>query len=140
MSKILLDSSFIIALFRKNDPNHEIAKKNLEVLDNDCYITNSLLSEIITVIMMRTKDIELTKKIFQYIKDNFKVIIETSIPNYDDGVFSLFKKYNSSTYNASYIDCSCILVYMNFNLDYVVSIDKFYEEFDEIQLLELKSD
>lgn len=139
MDKILLDSSFVIALFRKNDSNHEIAKKNLDVLENDCYLTNSLLSEIITVIMMRTKDIELTKKIFQFIKDNFKIIIETTIPNYDDEVFSFFKKFNNSTYKASYTDCSCILVYMNFNLDYIVSFDKFFEKYDGIRLLELKT-
>ena len=44
MKKILLDSSFIIAIFRKNDPLHQRAIENREILQNECYVSNGIIS------------------------------------------------------------------------------------------------
>ena len=48
-----------------------------------------------------------------------------------------FKKYNADTYKASYVDCSSVVIAKQFNLDYVVSLDKFFEKFEEITLFKL---
>ena len=49
--KIFVDSSFLIALVNENDSLHE---KSLEYIDliekNDCYISNLVINEVITVI------------------------------------------------------------------------------------------
>ena len=59
MSKLFIDVNFIIALFKDFDTNHERAVSNKEILvENDCYISNGVLNEIITILMMRTKNIE----------------------------------------------------------------------------------
>ena len=50
MSKLLIDSSFIIALFRRNDGLHQKAIKNKDILNNDCYITDGILAEVMTII------------------------------------------------------------------------------------------
>lgn len=51
MMKIFVDTSFIISLFRKNDSNHELTKKYAYLIDeNECYITNAILTEIIMVL------------------------------------------------------------------------------------------
>lgn len=86
---------------------------------------------------MRTKSIELTKKAYYFLVDNFTIINELSIERYSDQVFSIFKKYNADTYKASYVDCSSVVIAKQFNLDYVVSLDKFFEKFEEITLFKL---
>ena len=46
-------------------------------------------------------------------------------------------KYNKNSYKASFIDCSSVIIANNYNLDYVVSLDKFFRKFDEINCLNL---
>lgn len=138
MVKLFIDTSFIIPIFKRNDTNREIIKKNKNILlENECFISNGVFQEVITVLMMRTKDIELTKKAFYFLVDNFTILNEQDIERYNDRVFSIFKKYNATTYKASYVDCSSVVISKQFNLDYVVSLDKFFEKFEEISILEL---
>ena len=138
MAKLFIDTSFIIPIFKRNDTNREIVQKNKNILlENECFISNGVLQEIITVIMKKTKNIELTKKAYYFLVDNFTILNEQDIEKYNDRVFSIFKKYNVNTYKASYIDCSNVVIAKQFNLDYVVSLDKFFEKFEEISLLEL---
>lgn len=87
--------------------------------------------------MKKTKSIEHTKKAYYFLMDNFTIINEFDIERYNDRVFSVFKKYNVSTYKASYIDCSSVVIAKQFDLDYVVSLDNFFEKFKEIKLFEL---
>ena len=138
MAKLFIDTSFIIPIFKRNDTNREIVQKNKNILlENDCFISNGVLQEIITVIMKKTKNIELTKKAYYFLVDNFTILNEQDIEKCNDRVFSIFKKYNVNTYKAIYIDCSSVVIAKQFNLDYVVSLDKFFEKFEEITLLEL---
>ena len=138
MVKLFIDTSFIIPIFKRNDTNREILQKNKNIiLENDCFISNGVLQEVITVIMKKTKNIELTKKAYYFLVDNFTILNEQDIERYNDRVFSIFKKYNVNTYKSSYIDCSSVVIAKQFNLDYVVSLDKFFEKFEEISLLEL---
>ncbi|WP_405296175.1 PIN domain-containing protein [Methanobrevibacter sp.] len=138
MKKILLDSSFIIAIFRKNDPLHQRAIENKEVLDNDCYISNGIVSEVITILGQKTKDISLVRLAYNYMKDNFTIINESEINMYNDNVFAIFEKYNKNKFKLGFIDCSEVVIYENCNLDYVVSFDGEFKLFDEIKLLDLK--
>ena len=138
MAKLFIDTSFIIPIFKRNDTNREIVQKNKNILlENECFISNGVLQEVITVIMKKTKNMELTKKAYYFLVDNFTILNEQDIEKYNDRVFSIFKKYNVNTYKASYIDCSSVVIAKQFNLDYVISLDKFFEKFEEISLLEL---
>ena len=138
MKKILLDSSFIIAIFRKNDPLHQRAIENKEVLDNDCYISNEIVSEVITILGQKTKDIALVRLAYNYMKDNFTIIDESSINMYNDNVFAIFEKYNKNKFKLGFIDCSEVFIYEYYNLGYVASFDGEFKLFDEIKLLDLK--
>ena len=86
--------------------------------------------------MMRTKNIELTKKAYRFLNDNFTIINEYDIEIFNDKVFSLFKKYNKSNYKLSFIDCSIVIIFKHYKLDSVVSFDKRFKLFDEIKLYE----
>jgi predicted nucleic acid-binding protein len=136
--KILLDSSFIIAIFRKNDPLHQSAIKNKEILDNECYISNGIISEVITILSQKTKDIALVKLAYNYMKDNFTIIDESDINMYNDNVFAIFEKYNKDKFRLGFIDCSQVVIYEHYGLDYVVSLDGEFELFEEVNLFELK--
>ena len=136
--KILLDSSFIIAIFRKNDPLHQRAIENKEILDNDCYISNGIVSEVITILGQKTKDIALVRLVYNYMKDNFTIINESDINMYSDNVFAIFVKYNKNKFKLGFIDCSEVVIYEYYNLDYVASFDEEFKLFDEIILMELK--
>ena len=135
--KILLDSSVIIAIFRKNDPLHQRAIENKEILDNDCYISNGIVSEVITILGQKTKDIGLVKLAYNYMKDNFTIINESDINMYNDNVFAIFEKYNKNKFKLGFIDCSEVVIYEYYNLDYVASFDDEFKLFDEINLMDL---
>ena len=136
--KILLDSSFIIAIFRKNDPLHKRAIKNKEILENDCYISNGILSEVITILGQKTKDITLVRLVYNYMKDNFTIINEPDINMYNEEVFTIFEKYNKNKFRLGFIDCSQVIICEYFDLDYIVSFDNEFKLFKEINLLHLK--
>ena len=58
--KYFVDSSFIVSLFKKTDSNHELAKEHIDIIDNnDCYITNGILLEVITILKKKQKIIVL---------------------------------------------------------------------------------
>ena len=135
--KILLDSSVIIAIFRKNDPLHQRAIENKEILDNDCYISNGIVSEVITILGQKTKDIGLVKLAYNYMKDNFTIINESDSNMYNDNVFAIFEKYNKNKFKLGFIDCSEVVIYEYYNLDYVASFDDEFKLFDEINLMDL---
>lgn len=136
--KILLDSSFIIAIFRKNDPLHQKAIKNRDILQNDCYISNGIISDVITILGQKTKDITLVRLAYNYMKDNFTIIDESDINMYTDKVFAIFEKYNKNKFRLGFIDCSEVIIYDYCNLDYVVSFDSEFRLFEEIKLFELE--
>lgn len=140
MSKYFLDANFIISIFREIEKHHELSVKTCsELLKNhECYINNSVLNEIITVLMMRTKNMELTTKAYYFMKDNLIILDESEINNFNDNVFEIFKKYNSKTFKVSFIDCSIVLVSKYYGLDYIVTYDKNFKLFENINLLELK--
>ncbi|MFM5882326.1 MULTISPECIES: PIN domain-containing protein [Methanobrevibacter] len=137
MSKLLIDSSFIIALFRKNDGLHQKAIENKDMLNNDCYITDGILAEVMTIIGQKTKDIGLVRTVYNYLKDNFTIIHESEISMYNDNVLSVFEKYNQNSFKVSFIDCSQVIIYNHYNLDYVISLDNGFGLFEEIELKNL---
>ena len=140
MKKIFVDTSFIISLFRKNDSNHNIAKKlSYLINENECYISNGILIEIITILMKRTKDLNLVETIYFYLQDNFIIINEYELEDYADDVFSVFKKYNKDTFKVSFVDCSCVVISKIFDIDYVLSFDKGFELFGEIMLFDVNA-
>lgn len=136
--KVLLDSSFIIAIFRKNDPLHQRAIKNKDILKNDCYVSNGIISEVITILCQKTKDIGLVRLAYNYMKDNFIVIDESDINMYNDNVFAIFEKYNKNKFRLGFIDCSEVVICENYGLEYIASFDGEFNQFEEINLINLK--
>ena len=56
---------------------------------------------------------------------------------YNDNVFAIFEKYNQNNFKVGFIDCSQVIIYNHYNLDYVVSLDNGFRLFEEIELKDL---
>ena len=133
--KYFVDSSFIVSLFKKTDSNHELAKEHIDIIDNnDCYITNGILLEVITILMKKTKDNSIVKLAYAYLRDNFIIVNEYNIKHYNNKVMELFLKYNNNNIKVSFVDCSSIIISNHYHLDCVVSFDKGFKLFDTITL------
>ena len=139
MGKYFLDTNFIVAIFREIEENNNLAISTCgELLSNhECYISNLVFNEIITILMMRTKDLDLTTKAYYFLKDNLIIINEYEINRFNESVFEMFKKYNSKSFKVGFTDCSIAFLYEYYGLDYIVTFDKGFKVFDDIKLLKL---
>ena len=81
MSKYFFDANFIIAIFREIEVNNELAISKCEELlsNHECYISNAVFNEVITVLMMRIKDLDLTIKAYYFMKDNLIILNEFGV-------------------------------------------------------------
>lgn len=140
MNNIFIDANFIIAIFREIEKNHNLAVTICETLLNeyDCYISNAIITEVTTIMMMRTKNLELTRKAYYFMIDNFNVLNEYDITNFNNKVFNVFEKYNQDKFNLGFTDCSIVILCDYFNINCVVSFDKGFKLFDEINLFPLE--
>jgi len=133
--KYFVDSSFIVSLFKETDSNHKISKEHINIIDNNkCYITNGILLEVITILMKRTKNNKIVKLAYAYLLDNFIIVDEYDIKHYNDKLMELLLKYNNNNFKVSFVDCSSIIISNHYKLDHVVSFDKGFKLFNEIQL------
>ncbi|MBE6487056.1 PIN domain-containing protein [Methanosphaera sp.] len=139
MNKIFIDTNFIVAIFREIEENHELAVKTCETLLNnyECCISNSIITEVVTIIMMRTKNLNLTRNAYYFMIDNFTILNEYDIDKYNDKVFKVFEKYNTNRFNLGFVDCSIVVISGYYDMDYVVSFDKNFKLFEEITLYNL---
>ena len=134
MSSILVDSSFLIALFRKDDLNHSYAVANKDILNNSCFITNLVVSEVLTVLAMKTKDMNLVNLAFNYMNDNFTLLKEFHMHNFNYYVYSLFSKANDEKYNLSFVDASLAYLSEVHGLK-LLTFDEGFKEVDKVDLL-----
>ena len=133
MKTVLLDTSFIIAFNIISDSQHDKSRELKEVLLNeDCYITNNVLNECVTVGFNKSKSLEVANNIYYTLIDNFTVINEYEISNFNTKTLRIFNKHGGKL---SFVDASLIVVMNEFNLNYLLSFDKQFTKEDSINLL-----
>ena len=81
--KYFLDTSFILALVLDADSNHEKALKLLYLFDEDCYINNNVLNEVLTLIG-RKLNISAAREVYYGLIDTFTILNEYDIANYNN--------------------------------------------------------
>lgn len=128
--KIFLDSSFIIDLIlEKDDLNHKaILLKEKEILKNDCYISNLIINEVVTVIGNKTNK-EIAKQSYYFLKDNCILINETKIANINDKTMNTYLEHNTKL---SFTDCSIVEIMKEKNINNLASFDKYFDKVKEI--------
>ena len=130
--KIFVDSSFLIALVNENDSLHE---KSLEYIDliekNDCYISNLVINEVITVIGNKI-DLETAISAFDLINDIFHIINEYEIKDFNSNTMLIYEKHGTKL---SFTDCSIIVDMHYHKIENLLSFDKEFKKAEGINLI-----
>ena len=129
--KIFLDTSFIIALAFDNDENNKSAVNLLNILQEDGYINNSIVNEVVTV-SNNKGDSTKAKKMFNFLIDNFIVINEYSIINYNSKTMVNFSKHNGKL---SFTDSGIITTMTEYNIKKLVTFDKAFRKENRVDVI-----
>lgn len=130
--KIFIDSSFLIALINENDSLHE---KSLQYLDwiekNDCYISNLIINEVITVIGNKI-DLKTAISAFNLLYDIFYLIDEYENKDFNSYVMLVYEKFNTKL---SFTDSSVIVNMHNEGIENLLSFDNEFKRVKDINLI-----
>ena len=131
MSKYFFDSSFIIALALDNDSNKSKALELTDLLSEECYIGDNVIEEVVNVVNLKG-DANKAETLYNFMMDNFKIINEHEIPNYNTKTIKVFKKFNGKL---SYTDSSMIVSVLEHNIDYLVTFDNEFKREERIAVV-----
>ena len=137
MDKYFLDTSFILALILDNDSNYYKALKHENILHEKCYINHNVLNEVLTLIG-RKVNVETAKEVYYTLIDNFILLNEYNIPNYNNKTFSIFEKYlgkKSNKTKLSFTDSSILVTMVEFDINNLVSFDEEFKRVKNIKLI-----
>lgn len=134
--KIIIDASFFVALGYFNDTHNEIAKKIFKeaIVDKPFITTNQyLVSETLTMILIRSKQLDIVKEAKKNIFEKFKDIIHIEYFNKVgmDDIYSLFlnqQKYKSEF--LSFADCSLIIQARKQKIKTIFTFDSTFKQFN----------
>lgn len=135
---IFLDSSFIISFALENDENRNKAKILIEqedIWEQECYISNHIINEVITVIGNKS-NLNLAKETYYILKDNFTILNEQEIDNFYDKVMDIYEEYDIKL---SLTDASILLLMEYYDIPTLVSFDDGFKKNEEINLINLDS-
>jgi predicted nucleic acid-binding protein len=132
--KVFLDSSFLISYAIATDENHKLAIKIKKkgIFDNECYISNLVINEIVTVIGNKV-GLNLAVNTYNAIKDNCSLINEHNIENFNDKVLTIYKNYNSKL---SFTDCAILETMKKNNIKKIASFDKHFKNKKNIKIIQ----
>jgi len=138
--RLLLDTNFIISFILPYDELHEKAKK-LEMeqnitLENDCYISNQILTETINILGQKDS-IEIAKATYDMLNDNFTIINEYEIQNFNDYVFNNYLTLNNDykKHKLGFTDCSIITIAELYKMDAIVSFNKHFLKNKKVRII-----
>ena len=129
MKKLLLDTNFIVSFILPNDELHNKAvqlefEQNITT-SNKCYVSNQIISEVVNVLGQKDS-VQVARDTYNMIIDNFIIINEYEILNFNDYVFSNYQKLNkdSKKHKLGFTDCAIISVAELYDLDAIVTFDR----------------
>ena len=132
--KVFLDTSFIIALAFDNDENNKRAVEFKNILSEDCYINNSIVNEVVTV-SNNKGDSTKAGIMFNFLVDNFTIINEYNIINYNDKTMFNFNNHNGKL---SFTDSGIITTMVEHDIKKLVTFDKAFKKEDQIEVIGFK--
>ncbi len=138
MRKLLFDTNFIVAYVLGSDAIHQRAidlEYEENILDNERYITNHIIDEVVTIIGQKASPKD-AMDVYRLMKDNFIIINEYEIFDFNDKVMSKYNNMNSEKkQKAGFTDCSIIEVARLYGLDAIVTFDKAFEKKGDIEII-----
>ncbi len=138
--KLLLDTNFIVGFILPNDELHEKAKK-LELeqnisTENECYISNQILTETINILGQKDS-IKIAKETYNMLNDNFTIINEYEIQNFNDYVFNNYQTLNKNyeKHKLGFTDCSILTLAELYEMDAIVTFDKQFLKNKKVKII-----
>ena len=139
MSKLLFDTNFIVAYILTNDAIHQRAvdlEEEKSILDNERYITNHIVDEVVTIIGQHASPKD-ALKVYMFLKDNFIILNEYENFDFNDRVMIKYKDMNNATkQNMGFTDFSIIEVAKLYGLDGIVTFDKAFKKEGLIEIID----
>ena len=122
--RLLVDTDFLIALIKEDDRNHLKAVKKLEDLKEAfIYITHFTIPETATVLSYKISQ-QSAKKFLKEARQKFKELpLNEKVISIADKIFLTQNKKGTS-----WIDCFNVGIVKNYQLDGILSFDKFYKK------------
>jgi len=124
--KVLLDSDSLVGVFYKEDPHHtkslEIYKRILTDKNYKIYLSNYACAEIATVLSHRCG-----QKVARDFLNNYQSIFYIHSTLEEDNITKTFFK-SIEKKRTSFTDCSNVIIYKKYKMDYIFSFDKFYKK------------
>ena len=130
-SKIFLDTSFIIALAFDKDENNEKAVELVNILEKDCYINNSIVNEVVTV-SNNKGDYDKAATMFNFMIDNFTILNEYNISNYNSKTMLNFNKHKGKL---GFTDSGIITTMVEYDIKKLVTFDKAFKKENQIEVI-----
>lgn len=131
MTKNFIDSSFLIALALDKDTNKEKALELSNVLSEDCYISDNIINEVVTVVNLKGNYAQAIR-MYHYMNDNFKILNEHEIVNYNEKTIHIFEKFKGKL---SFTDSAIIVTMVENGIENLVSFDKEFKREDCITVI-----
>ena len=134
MNNYFLDTSFIIAYMIDSDNQHH-KTESLEhiILNNECCINNSVLNECVTVSYNKSKNIDISQELYYILIDNFCILDEYDILNFNDKTMDIFKKHKG---NLSFTDSGIITTMAENKIDYLLTFDDQFKKEGSITVID----
>lgn len=136
--KILFDTNFIVAYILKSDETHERAillEDNENIFDNERFITNHIVDEIVTIIGQKSNP-ERALKTYRFLKDNFTIINEYDCFDFNDRVMAKYNKLNDGKrQKLGFTDASIIEIAKLFKLDGIVTFDNEFQKNNDVDII-----
>lgn len=122
--KILCDSDFLIALFRRSDASHSKAVTIFQKVENEELLVTSLVLQEATTVISKCLGMSEARDFYDGVK---RLIFRREIrleKKVEDKTWRLFFKQTKK--GTSFIDCANLAVFQELKLDKIASFDKFY--------------
>lgn len=137
MKDILIDTNFIVAYLLELDESHKRAiylEDEKGILNNNLFITNHIIDEVITIIGQKASPKD-ANNVYKLIKDNFIIINEYEITDFNDKVMGIYNKLNKNKQKIGFTDCTIIETAKFYDLDAIVTFDKCFKNNGIIKII-----
>jgi len=129
---IMLDTSFVVAYFNTRDQNHDSAIKTAKILarqNHELYVTDYLFGEIVTVSLVRLKNLEKATHIG-------KIILEyCNLIHVDKEIFDhAWKIFSEQKLRLSFVDCTTIVAMKSQKMQQIATFDNDFNNVEGIEI------
>lgn len=132
---IFIDSNIFIAYYNERDENHPTAKKILNDIISGKYgkpfISDYIFDEVVTVCLLRTKSMELTKKLGEYLLNSEFTMLKVT-----DTIFINAWRFFSTFGRMSFTDCTNVSFLKTYRITYIATFDKQFKKISGMKVVE----